>query len=133
AEVIRARNGSIVRLAPGPAEIIATVPVGRVYRDGNIVLDAGERAVPERRKLSFAGLVSAAIAIEEDGEIAGDPIIETMGLPAKTRNGEAFDDLIADVVSDVLDGLSKGKRRDPDTVENAVKRAIRAKVNEAWG
>ncbi|WP_112664107.1 ribonuclease J [Microvirga flavescens] len=132
-EVVRARNGSVVRLAPGKAEIVDTVPFGRVYRDGNLVIDPSERAVPERRKLSFAGLVSAAIAIEEDGEIAGDPIIETMGLPAKTRSGEAFDDLIADTVSDVLDGLSKAKRRDPDTVENAVKRAIRAKVNEAWG
>ncbi|MGO4705460.1 ribonuclease J [Microvirga sp. 2MCAF38] len=132
-EVIRARNGNVVRLAPGPAEVIDTVPAGRLYRDGNLVIQANERAVPERRKLSFAGLVSAAIALEEDGEIAGDPIIETMGLPSKTRSGESFDELIADTVSEVLDGLSKAKRRDSDTVENAVKRAIRAKVNEAWG
>ena len=36
-----ARNGTVVRLAPGRAEIIDDVPVGRLYKDGDIVIDAG--------------------------------------------------------------------------------------------
>lgn len=127
------RNGKMVRLAPGPAEIIDDIPAGRLYKDGNIVLPAGERAVPERRKLSFAGIVSVAIAIDEDGEIAGDPVIDAMGLPEKNRQGENILDMVADAVGDVLDGLSKAKRRDPELVENAVTRTVRATVNEAWG
>ncbi|MDF2813135.1 MAG: fold metallo-hydrolase, partial [Microvirga sp.] len=118
-EVVRAKNGSLVRLAPGPAKIIDSIPVGRLYKDGNIVIEAGERALPERRKLAFAGIVSVAIAIDEQGEIAGDPVVEAMGLPAKNRKGEDLTDLIADVVGDLLDGLSKVKRRDADAVENA--------------
>ncbi|MCB5175990.1 MULTISPECIES: ribonuclease J [Microvirga] len=132
-EVVRAKNGTLVRLAPGPAEIIDNVPAGRLYKDGNIITSASERAVPERRKLSFAGIVTVAIAIDEDGEIAGDPVIDAMGLPEKNRQGENILDLIADAVSQLLDGLSKAKRRDPETVENAVTRAVRAAVNEAWG
>ena len=132
-EVVQARNGSFVRLAPGPAKIIDTIPVGRLYKDGTIVLQPGERALPERRKLAFAGIVSVAIAIDEQGEIAGDPVVEAMGLPAKNRKGEDLTDIIADVVGDLLDGLSKVKRRDADAVENAVQRAVRAVVNEAWG
>lgn len=127
------RNGKMVRLAPGPAEIIDDVPAGRLYKDGNIVLPAGERAVPERRKLSFAGIVSVAIAIDEAGEIAGDPVIDAMGLPEKNRQGENILDIVADAVGDLLDGLSKAKRRDPELVENAVVRTVRAAVNEAWG
>jgi ribonuclease J len=132
-EVVRARNGSLVRLAPGPAEIADTIPAGRLYRDGDIVLPPGERAVPERRKLSFAGIVSVAIAIDEAGEIAGDPVIDAMGLPEKNRQGENILDIVADAVGDLLDGLSKAKRRDPEAVENAVVRTVRAAVNEAWG
>lgn len=127
------RNGKMVRLAPGPAEIIDDIPAGRLYKDGNIVLPAGERAVPERRKLSFAGIVSVAIAIDEAGEIAGDPVIDAMGLPEKNRQGENILDIVADAVGDLLDGLSKAKRRDPELVENAVVRTVRAAVNEAWG
>ena len=89
-EVVRAKNGSMVRLAPGPAAIIDEVPVGRLYRDGDIVIGTSDRALPERRKLAFAGLVSVAIAIDGRGEIAGDPVIDLMGLPAKTRKGDAL-------------------------------------------
>jgi ribonuclease J len=132
-EVVRARNGSLVRLAPGPAEIVDTIPVGRLYKDGNIVIANGERALPERRKLAFAGIVSVAIAIDGRGEIAGDPIIDTMGLPEKNRQGEDIADLIADAVGDLLDTLPKAKRRDPEAVENAVVRTVRAAVNQVWG
>jgi ribonuclease J len=132
-EVVRAKNGTLVRLAPGPAEIVDNIPAGRLYRDGNIVINAGERALPERRKLAFAGIVTVAIAIDERGELVGDPVIDAMGLPDKNRQGREMTDIIADTVADLLDGLSKAKRRNPDAVENAVHRAVRAAVNQEWG
>ena len=132
-EVVRAKNGTLVRLAPGPAEIVDTVPTGRLYRDGNIVIGAGERALPERRKLAFAGIVTVAFAIDDRGELVGDPVIDAMGLPDKNRQGRDLTDIIADTVADLLDGLSKAKRRDPEAVENAVHRAVRAAVNQEWG
>ena len=132
-EVVRAKNGTMVRLAPGSAEIIDDVPVGRLYRDGDIVTESTDRAVPERRKLAFAGIVSVAIAIDDRGEVAGDPVVDVMGLPTKSRRGEDVAQLVADTVGEVLDGLPKPKRRDPEAVENAVERAIRAAVNGVWG
>lgn len=132
-EVVRAKNGTMVRLAPGNAEIIDTIPAGRLYKDGNIVIPAGERALPERRKLAFAGIVTVAIAIDSKGEIAGDPVVDVMGLPEKNRQGRDLTDIIADAVADLLDGLSSAKRRDPDLVENAVHRTVRAAVNQEWG
>jgi ribonuclease J len=132
-EVVQARNGTLVRLAPGKAAIVDDVPAGRLYRDGDIVIEATDRAIPDRRKLAFGGIVSVAIAIEEDGTIAGDPIIDSMGLPERSRRGELITDLIATVVGETLDGLPRAKRRDPDTVETAVVRAIRNSVGNVWG
>jgi ribonuclease J len=132
-EVVRAKNGTLVRLSPGPAEIVDNVPTGRLYRDGNIVIGAGERALPERRKLAFAGIVTVAIAIDDRGELVGDPVIDAMGLPDRNRQGRDLTDIIADTVADLLDGLSKAKRRDPEAVENAVHRAVRAAVNQELG
>jgi ribonuclease J len=132
-EVVRAKNGTVVRLSPGSAEIVDNIPTGRLYRDGNIVIGAGERALPERRKLAFAGIVTVAIAIDDRGELVGDPVIDAMGLPDKNRQGRDLTDIIADTVADLLDGLSKAKRRDPEAVENAVHRAVRAAVNQEWG
>ena len=132
-EVVRARNGSMVRLAPGRAEIIDDVPAGRLYRDGDIMICGSDRAIPERRKLSMAGIVSVAIAIDERGEIAGDPVIDMMGLPSATRRGEPIADLVAETVGQVLDGLPRARRRDPDAVEKAVDRAIRGTLQGIWG
>jgi ribonuclease J len=60
-------------------------------------------------------------------------VIDAMGLPDKNRQGRDLTDIIADTVADLLDGLSKAKRRDPEAVENAVHRAVRAAVNQEWG
>jgi ribonuclease J len=133
AEVVKARNGDVVRLAPGPAEIVDKAPTGRLYKDGDILIGMDDRALPERRKLSFTGIVSVAIAIDERGEIAGDPVIDLMGLPAQTRQGASIPEIVADAVEDVLDSLPKARRRDPEAVEQAVVRAIRGTVQQAWG
>ncbi len=83
--------------------------------------------------MAFAGVVSVAIAIDKRGEIAGDPVVDAVGLPSVTRQGESILERIADTVGQTLDGLSRSKRRDPETVENAVERAVRAAVQQAWG
>jgi ribonuclease J len=56
-----------------------------------------------------------------------------MGLPDKTRKGASVVDLVADTVSETVDGLSRQKRRDTQLVENAVDRAVRSAVNQVWG
>ena len=132
-EVVRARNGMVVRLAPGPAAIVDDVPSGRIYKDGDIVIDMSERALPERRKLAFTGIVSVAIAIDKRGEIAGDPVIDIMGIPDKDRRGGSIPDLVAETVGEVLDSLPKARRRDPEAVEDSVARAIRSALRNVWG
>jgi ribonuclease J len=131
--VVKARNGTVVRLAPGKPEIVDDVPTGRLYKDGDILIGAGDRAIPERRRLAFAGVVSVAIAIDKRGEIAGDPVVDAVGLPSTTRQGEPILERVADTVGQTLDGLSRSKCRDPEAVENAVERAVRAAVQEVWG
>lgn len=127
------RNGAMVRLAPGTPEIIDHVTAGRLLKDGDIVIKENEKTIGDRRRLAAAGIVSIAIAIDDRGEIAGDPVIDVLGLPKSTRNNELLIDLVADSVGRTLDGLAKVKRRDSDFVENAVLRAVRATLNNAWG
>ena len=40
---------------------------------------------------------------------------------------------IEEAIHETLDGLPRGKRRDPDSVETAVERAVRGTVAERWG
>jgi ribonuclease J len=131
--VMKARNGTVVKLAPGQPEIVEHVQVGRLFRDGDVVIGQMDRAIPERRKLSLAGIVSIAIAIDERGELAGDPAVENMGLPERTRSGETFAELIDSAIAETLNGLPRARRRDSEAVEQAVGRAVRGVVRAHWG
>lgn len=132
-EVVAARNGDVVRLAPGKAEIVDEITHGRLFKDGEVLVSAADPAIPERRKLSFAGLVSIAVALDGKGELVGDPAFAVSGIPQVTRDGALFEDIIEEAVFSTLDGLPRAKRRDPDLVETALERAVRGAVNQHWG
>ena len=68
-EVLDVRNGDMVRLAPGPAEIIDEAPVGRLFRDGSLLVPSEDGPVRERRSLAFAGIVIVALARSGRGEL----------------------------------------------------------------
>jgi ribonuclease J len=131
--VIEATDGELVALSPGAPAIIDEVSFGRLNKDGNIITDAADPAVQERRRLSFGGIISVALALDARGELAGDPTFDISGLPERASNGDMFDGIIEDAVIATLDGLPRGKRRDPDSVETAVERAVRGTVAERWG
>jgi ribonuclease J len=132
-QVITAYDGDLVQLAPGPAEVMGKAEVGRLYQDGTILIDAQDDAIRERRKLSFAGIVSVAFAVDARGEIAGEVEIEASGVPQATREGASLLDLLLDAVLRCVHGLPRTRRRDADFVESAVARAVRSVVNGIWG
>jgi ribonuclease J len=131
--VVRAFNGDMVRLAPGEPEVVDRVPAGRLMKDGNVIVPSGDEGLAERRRLSFAGIATIAIALDSKGEIAGDPEIAIRGMPALTLRGKPMIDVVVDAVTQTLGSLPKARRRDPDFVEDVVARGVRAAVNTAWG
>jgi ribonuclease J len=66
------RNGDVVRLAPNGPEIVDQIHSGRLYKDGKLLVDADAPAVGSRRRLSFAGLVTVALALNAKGDLAAD-------------------------------------------------------------
>jgi ribonuclease J len=132
-EVIQCRNGDLVRIAEGRAGIIDEVPAGRIYKDGTILVEADSRTVADRRRLSFAGAVSIAIALTERGELAADPEMDLIGIPERDREGALIADAVYDAVEDTVASLPRKRRGDPDAVAEAVRRAVRSVVVQRWG
>src|SRR5271165_3458186 len=132
-QVVRAFNGDLVSFAPGEAAVIGTIGRGRRLKDGEILLPAEEDCVAQRRRLAFAGVVSIAIALTPNGEMAGDPDVMIAGLPERTRDGAGFDGIIDGAIFDSFEGLPRGKRRDPEFLSSTIERAVRNSVNSVWG
>ena len=131
--VVKPSNGDAVLLWPGEPVIVDQVPHGRTYLDGRIPLDAGDRAIKERRDLAYAGIVSVGLAVTAKGEIAGDPDVLMEGLPARLSDGRSMDTIVDDAIFDTLDNLPRARRRDPEALAASVERAVRNSVRNVWG
>ncbi|RXF74828.1 ribonuclease J [Hansschlegelia zhihuaiae] len=131
--VARVGDGQMIRVAGGPPEIVDEVVTGRMLKDGKVLVYATESTIGERRKLAFAGVVSVALAIDELGDVAGDPEVRFTGLPPRDDEGEPMAEVIRDTVLDCLDGLPRPKRRDANAVQSAIERAVRGELNMVWG
>jgi ribonuclease J len=132
-EVLTCRNGDLVRLAPGKAAVIDEVPEGRLYKDGRLLIEAEGRTVADRRRLSFTGIVTVALAIDAKGILVADPEVDLIGIPEVDADGEKFDAIAYDAALDTVEQLPKGRRRDPDAVAESVKRAVRGAIAARWG
>ncbi|MEO1708814.1 MAG: ribonuclease J [Pseudomonadota bacterium] len=131
--VNRVRDGDMVRVAPKPGEIIDEVPVGRMYRDGRLVISSDEGSVRERLKLSNVGIIVVAITMDRGGNVLGEPDAILDGVPYETMSGEPIEDLVFDAVDSTLDGLNPRRLRDPDATAESVMRAVRSTVDQIWG
>ncbi len=132
-EIVSCRNGDIVRLGPAPAGVVDQFQAGRFYKDGTLLVSSSEPAVKDRKRLSFSGVISIAVAMQGRGEMADDPVVEFSGIPEQAGDHGSMFDLIVDAVHTGFESLPKPRRRDPDQVEEAIRRSVRGAVNAAWG
>src|SRR5213079_2560278 len=106
-QVLVCRNGDLVRLAPGRAEIIDQLPSGRLYKDGSLVIEAEARTIAARRRLSFSGIVSVAIAINDKGALVAYPEIELIGLPENDAGGTPLLQVASRAIEKTFETLPK--------------------------
>jgi ribonuclease J len=132
-EVIVCQDGDLVRLAPGAAAIIDEVPAARLYKDGRLLVEAESRTVPDRRRLSFAGIVSVALAVSKAGELAVDPEVGLTGIPEQDAAGMRMAEIARDAAIETYETLPRSRRRDTQAVTEAVTRAVRAAIAGQWG
>ena len=132
-EVAQVRNGDMIRLAPGPAEIVDQVPVGRIYKDGRLVGSEEDMGVRDRRKLSFVGHVAVNVVLDDKYEIAGDPDLVAIGVAKEDARGEALEDIMLDAAIGAIESIPRTRRKDLNLVAEAVRRAVRSAANDVWG
>ncbi|MBV8393466.1 MAG: ribonuclease J [Alphaproteobacteria bacterium] len=129
-ETVVAPNGTLVRLAPGPAEIIDHVHAGRLARDGDSVVELEGEALRERRKLLWNGSAAATLVIDGKGKALAAPKVTLRGID--DPDGE-LDSAIVAGLKEMLADLSASERRDDGRIEEAARQAVRRVVRAHLG
>jgi len=112
-------NGAVIRLAPGEPKKIEEVRVGQLVLDGDVILPADGSTVNERRRMGYGGLITVALPIGDNGELAGTPLIRPFGVPVE----EDREDFIADATDAAKRAYSPGGQE--DAVRESVRLAVR--------
>ncbi len=129
-ETIVAPNGTLVRLAPGPAEIIDHVPVGRLARDGDGLVPLDGSSLRERRKLLWNGSAAATLVIDGKGRAVAPPKVSLRGID--DEDGMLAKAIIAGL-REMLADLSPSERSDDGRIEEAARQAVRRVVRAHLG
>jgi len=133
AQTIAPRNGDMVRLAPGRAEVIDEVTAGRLYVDGGVVTVENGDALRERKHASHSGMLAVSVVLDERGRIVSGPQVRSIGLPGDqdTPLDDALDQL-EQAVEDMIKRLNSDERDDDDAVEQAISRTLKKASHRIW-
>lgn len=131
AETVAPRNGDMVRLAPGRAEVIDQVPSGRLYVDAGVVTPENGDALRERRHAAYNGALTVSLVLDGRNRLVSGPLVLALGLP-----GDAASPL-EDALDDLAEEAANAFRRcdDPDideVVESAINRAVKKAAYRIW-
>ncbi len=132
-EALAAVNGDVVRLAPGPVQILDRVQAGRLHVDGKLIVPVADGPARQRRKLSYAGIVMISLVLDDRGELVGEPAIVTDGLPQYSATGEPFDGLLLDIIDQAISAMPQARRREDGPVIELVRGAVRRQAEALWG
>jgi ribonuclease J len=127
---IVAENGEMVRLGPGPAEIIGEVQVGRLGIDGKQLRPLGSTALRDRTRISFNGSAVATLVLDAKGRLLAPPQVTVHGI---ADEDDELLDVLEDDVGRAIDGMPASDRRDDDAVREAARIAIRRTLKAAAG
>jgi len=128
------RNGDMVRLAPGRAEVIDEVPSGRLYVDAGMVVPEHGDALRERRHAAFNGIIAVSIVLDGRGKIASGPQVRALGLP--TEGEDHLDDVLDELADEAEAALKRLKGADmelDESIETAISRAVKKASQRIWG
>ncbi len=123
-QAVVVQNGHMLRLAPGPAQLVDEVPSGRIFLDGRVLVEEGAGYARARRALGFAGMIAITLVLDSKGRVATDPSIIIDGIP------EPVHAAIRDAADEAIKRHKKG---DEDALKENVRRAARRAAQDAWG
>ena len=129
-QTVIARNGAMVRLAPGPAEIVDQVPTGRLAVDGTRIIRLDGDVLQGRRRLTWNGAAMITVVLDRRGLLASDPRVTLLGVEEGAVAADTEDDL-ADDIRSAVESLGREQRLVDDEVEDAARTALRRAV-KSW-
>ena len=131
-EAITPDNGDIIRLAPGPVEVIDQVPAGRLHV-GEVLTSDKAGGMWERKKMAYNGHLAVSVVIAR-GRVEDGPIIVARGFSeADGRPADESLEPLDEAAETAMEQLKRGDFGDDEKIEKALTRAVRRAAEQHFG
>lgn len=125
-------NGTVVKLAPGPSEIYDHVPSGRLMLDGDILIDADDEVLKQRRRLAYNGYAHVIVVADKNRLIEARVSYE--GITDEDWDGRPLDDIVSQAVRAAWTKAFKRAARPTDeALSEQVRIAARRTIQDGIG
>lgn len=119
-------NGSVIRLAPGTAEIVEDIPTEILALDQKRIVPASHQSIVARRKLQYTGALHLSLVLDVKGEVMGRPRLNTVGLIDEDCNQDAkILERLENEILAVLEDMTWEERLDDHFVEEELRICLR--------
>ena len=123
-EVVVNENGGLVRLAPGPAEIVDRIPTGRLAKDGERLVRLDSQLMRDRKRTVYQGAAMVTVVLDDKDRIDGPPLVSAPGI-LDDRDDRALLEVISEEVAEAIMRLKPKQRREDEEVREAARVAVR--------
>jgi ribonuclease J len=127
ADTLVPEDGKIIRLAPGPLEIVDEISTGTLHVDGKLIVDGAEGPAKERRKLSFVGIIVVGVLVDARGDLVEDPQVMLDGVP------RGLQEELEITVEKAFESMPRPRRKNVSEVAETIRTATRRVAELAWG
>ncbi len=132
--VIVPKNGSVIRLAPGKAEIVDHIETGLLAVERKRIIDSSHNSISTRRKLQYTGAVHVTVVLDARGEMMAEPRCDTVGLiDHKDAAEQQFEKNMHEEIEDLLEDMTREERMDDHFVSEELRIGMRRFVYHFLG
>jgi ribonuclease J len=121
---LQVRNGDLVRLAPGRAEVVDQVATGRLVIENDELIEAGDDLFRARRRLMAHGTVLVGLVLDRYGTLLASPNLSAFGAVDLDREPGLRDAVMADI-EDAIEALDDDAAIDDERIREAGRVAVR--------
>ena len=75
---------------------------------------------------------TVALTLSDKGALVSGPRVDMTGVPDADAGGTPFMQIAYDAAMEAFESIPRARRRDPDAVAEALRRAVRSAVGTAW-
>lgn len=132
AETLVPRNGALIRLAPGPVEIVDNVEHGKLALDGHHLVPLDGEAIRDRQKIIHNGAAVVTLVLDRDGRLAVDPKVALLGIEDAEDLADSETEL-ADEVRSAIETMPRAQRNDDAAISETARVTVRRTIRNWHG